>query len=136
MKKISILTLTILSIVQFNSYAIYFDFARYNIRKDAIADLNEIVKVMNENPTMVIELGSHTDCRGTEKFNQKLSNERAKASADYIKARISKPSRISSKGYGETKLVNICDCGYKDDTKCSETQHQNNRRTEFIVVKE
>ena len=91
---------------------------------------------MNENPTMMIELGSHTDCRGTEEFNQKLSNNRAKVTASYIKARISKPSRISGKGYGESKLVNACHCGYKDDTNCSEMQHQNNRRTEFIVVKE
>ncbi|KJS05023.1 MAG: hypothetical protein VR77_09700 [Flavobacteriales bacterium BRH_c54] len=123
-------------VLGFNPQTIYFDYDKYNIRPDAIADLNEIVKVMNENPTMTIELGSHTDCRGSENFNQKLSNNRAKASANYIKTRISKPSRITSKGYGESKLVNACPCEGEDVTKCSEKQHQNNRRTEFIVLKE
>jgi outer membrane protein OmpA-like peptidoglycan-associated protein len=65
-----------------------------------------------------------------------LSEKRAKSSADYIKKGITKPSRISSKGYGETKLVNKCACEGIVVSECSEDEHQENRRTEFIVVKE
>ena len=123
-------------VLGFNSETIYFDFDKYDIRPDAIADLNKIVKVMNENPTMTIELGSHADCRGAKDFNQRLSNNRANASADYIKTRITDPNRVSSKGYGETKLVNACPCEGEEVAECSEKQHQNNRRTEFAVLEE
>jgi outer membrane protein OmpA-like peptidoglycan-associated protein/tetratricopeptide (TPR) repeat protein len=122
-------------ILEFDPKTIYFDYGKYNIRQDAIANLNEIVKVMNEYPDMVIELGSHTDCRGTEEFNQRLSDNRAKASANYVKTRITKPERIYGKGYGETKLVNGCSCEGDVKSTCSEEDHQNNRRTEFIIIK-
>ena len=69
---------------------IYFDLGKYNIRKDATIELDKIVKIMNEYPTMEIELGSHTDCRGSIASNEKLSSNRANASADYIKTRINK----------------------------------------------
>ncbi|MBI5539452.1 MAG: OmpA family protein [Bacteroidia bacterium] len=121
-------------ILEFDPKTIYFDYGKYNIRQDAVADLNEIVRVMNEYPEMTIELGSHTDCRGTEKFNQTLSENRAKSSASYIKSRITKPERIYGKGYGETKLVNACSCEGTVVSECSEEEHQNNRRTEFIII--
>ncbi len=114
---------------------IYFDMSKYAIRKDAAVELDKIVKIMNEYPTMIIELGSHTDCRGSIEQNQALSDNRAKASADYIKAKISNPDRISGKGYGETKLVSDCPCEGKVKSKCSEDEHQKNRRTEFIIIK-
>jgi outer membrane protein OmpA-like peptidoglycan-associated protein len=114
---------------------IYFDLGKFNIRKDAAIELDKIVKVMNENPTMVIELGSHTDCRSSVQFNQTLSANRAKASADYIQKRISNPSRIYGKGYGESKLLNDCGCEGTVKSNCSEEQHQLNRRTEFIIIK-
>ena len=114
---------------------IYFDLGKFNIRKDAAIELDKIVKVMNEYPTMVIELGSHTDCRSSVKFNQTLSSNRAKASAAYIKQRISNPSRISGKGYGESRLLNDCGCEGTVKSDCSEEQHQLNRRTEFIIIK-
>jgi outer membrane protein OmpA-like peptidoglycan-associated protein len=109
---------------------IYFDYNRYVIRPDAAIELDKIVQVMNDNPTMKIELGSHTDARGSSSQNQKLSDRRAKASAQYIKERIVNPIRITGKGYGESKLVNEC----SDGVKCSELQHQENRRTEFIIL--
>ena len=84
---------------------------------------------------MVIELTSHTDCRASIEFNQKLSDNRAKASSDYIKSRITNPARISSKGYGETKLITDCACEGTVLSTCSEEDHQKNRRTEFIIVK-
>ncbi|WP_169736090.1 OmpA family protein [Crocinitomix catalasitica] len=110
---------------------IYFDLGRYKIRPDAATELDKIVKVMNENPKMEVELGSHTDARGSARSNESLSDKRAKASAQYVKERISNPDRIYGKGFGETKLVN--ECG--DGVKCSEEKHQENRRTEFIIVK-
>jgi outer membrane protein OmpA-like peptidoglycan-associated protein len=84
---------------------------------------------------MVIALGSHTDCRGTSIKNEKLSDERAKASAEYIKGRITNPDRISGKGYGESQLKNNCACEGTVKSGCSEAEHQENRRTEFIIVK-
>ena len=114
---------------------IYFDLGKYNIRKDAAIELDKIVKVMNEYPTMVIELGSHTDCRSSIKFNQTLSSNRAKSSANYIKQRITNPSRISGKGYGESRLLNDCGCEGAVKSDCTEEQHQLNRRTEFIIIK-
>jgi outer membrane protein OmpA-like peptidoglycan-associated protein len=90
---------------------------------------------MNEHPDMVIELGSHTDCRHNKKYNQVLSNNRAKASADYIKKRITNPDRIYGKGYGESKLISNCECEGKVISTCAEDEHQKNRRTEFIIIK-
>ena len=85
---------------------------------------------MNDNPSMKIELGSHTDSRGSASANQKLSDKRAKASAEYIKKKLADPSRINGKGYGESKIINEC----SDGVKCTELQHQENRRTEFIIL--
>lgn len=120
-------------IVEFK--AIYFDLDKFMIRSDAEVELNMIIKIMNEYPTMVIELGSHTDCRETKAYNQILSDKRAKASVDYIRKSITKPSRITGKGYGESKLINNCACEGKVVSTCTEEDHQKNRRTEFIVIK-
>lgn len=114
---------------------IYFDLGKANIRPDAAVELDKIVAIMNENPTMQIELGSHTDCRGSAESNRKLSDKRAKSSADYIKGKISNPSRINGRGYGEMNLVNQCECEGKKVIPCTEEQHQANRRTEFKIVK-
>lgn len=116
---------------------IYFDVNKYDIRPDAAIELQKIVDVMNAYPKMVIELGSHTDCRATEAYNLKLSDNRAKASAAWIKKKISSPDRIYGKGYGESQLVNHCACDRtdKDNRICSEEEHQANRRTEFRIVK-
>jgi outer membrane protein OmpA-like peptidoglycan-associated protein/tetratricopeptide (TPR) repeat protein len=110
---------------------IYFDVNKSIIRPDAALELDKIVTVMNENSNMVVELGSHTDSRGSARSNESLSDRRAKASADYIKARITNPERINGKGFGETILVNRC----ADGIKCSKEEHQENRRTEFIIVR-
>ena len=114
---------------------IYFDYNKYFIRDDAAIELDKIVKVMNENPGMYVELGSHTDCRGTEGYNEKLSDRRAKASAKYIKSKITKPERINGKGYGESQLINHCACEGRVKSKCSDEEHQANRRTEFRITK-
>ncbi len=114
---------------------IYFDLNSAKIRDDAKLELDKIVQVMNENPSMVIELGSHTDCRSSAKYNLSLSDKRAKASADYIKKHITTPSRISGKGYGESKLLNDCACEGKVQSTCTEEEHALNRRTEFKIIK-
>jgi len=114
---------------------IYFDYGKFDIRQDATVQLDKIVSIMNEYPAMVIELGSHTDCRGAKEANKTLSDNRAKASADYIKSRISNPTRISGVGYGEAKLKVNCPCEGKVVSDCPEEEHAKNRRTEFIVKK-
>lgn len=133
---------------------IYFDLNKYNIRLDAAAELDKIVAVMNEYPTMVIELGSHTDSRGSDESNRILSDNRAKASAKYIVDQGIDQSRISGKGYGESKpnviskefhdkypyapegqvlTEQFINQFYGNRTKFEEL-HQLNRRTEFIIV--
>ncbi len=90
---------------------------------------------MNENPTLVIELGSHTDCRATIAYNERLSDRRAKASAAYVKSKINNPARISGKGYGESQLITNCPCEGDVISTCTDEEHQLNRRTEFKIVK-
>ncbi len=120
-------------IVQINP--IFFDFDKFYIRPDAAVELDKIVEVMNKYDSLVVELGSHTDCRGTMAYNEWLSDKRAKASAKYIKERITNPERIYGKGYGEYKLLNGCECEGNVKVDCSEEAHQLNRRTEFRVIK-
>ena len=114
---------------------IYFDYGKFDIRQDAAVQLDKIVSIMNEYPSMIIELGSHTDCRGAKDANKKLSDNRAKASADYIRSRITTPTRISGVGFGEAKLKVNCPCEGKVVSTCPEEEHAKNRRTEFIVKK-
>ena len=114
---------------------IYFDLGKSKIRPDAAVELDKVVKVMKEYPAMIIELGAHTDCRGAAAANMKLSDARAKASAAYIVKQGIDKSRISGKGYGESKLLNSCGCEGKVKSTCSEFEHSQNRRTEFIIVK-
>ena len=119
------------SIIKLNP--IYFDYGKLDIRPDAANELDKIVAIMNEYPNLVIELGSHTDCRSSMAFNMRLSQNRAAASAAYIKGRIKNPNRIYGKGYGETSLKVDCPCEGSVLSSCTEDQHQLNRRTEFIV---
>ena len=115
-----------------NINTIYFDFDKFNIRKDAAKELDKVVQVMNEYPELLIEAGSHTDSRGKDKYNMKLSEKRAKATVDYIVSKGIDASRITYQGYGETQLVNEC----SNDKKCSDEAHQLNRRTEFKINNE
>lgn len=119
---------------RFNINPIYFDLDESFIRPDAAIELDKIVQIMNAYPDIVIELGSHTDCRASFSYNMALSDRRAKASAEYIRQRINNPKRIYGKGYGETQLVNDCECEGDYTAICTEEEHQMNRRTEFKVV--
>jgi len=113
---------------------INFDLGKWNIRPDAKLELDKIVEVMNKYPNMEVELGSHTDCRASKSFNMRLSDKRAKSSAKYIKSKITNPERIYGKGYGESKLLNGCECEGAVKSDCSEEEHEKNRRTEFKVI--
>lgn len=108
---------------------IYYDFDKYNIRADAQVELEKVIKVLMENPINV-ELGSHTDCRGSFAYNDRLSQNRANSAVTYIVSRGISSSRITAKGYGEHQLTNKC----ADGVFCSEADHQLNRRTEFKVI--
>ncbi len=119
----------------FNINPIYFDLDKYNIRPDAAIELDKIVEIMNQYPSMVIELGSHTDCRASFEYNMRLSERRARSSAAYIKERITNPDRIYGRGYGESRLVNECACEGNFVVPCTEEQHQMNRRTEFRIIR-
>jgi len=114
---------------------IFFDLGKATIRPDAAIELNKIVELLKQNPSMTIELGSHTDCRGSAKSNLSLSDKRAKSSAAYIVSKGISSTRIYGKGYGESKLLNDCKCEGKVVSSCSEEVHAQNRRTEFKIVK-
>jgi outer membrane protein OmpA-like peptidoglycan-associated protein len=106
-----------------------YDHASANIRNDAKTSLDSLVKILNKYPTMV-ELGSHTDSRGPEEYNQRLSQRRAESAVAYVVKNGIDPARITAKGYGESKLKNACG----DNSKCKESEHQANRRTEITVT--
>ena len=108
---------------------IYFDLGKWDIRADASKDLDKIVEALSLNPEIRLDLGSHTDSRGSDAYNLILSEKRAKSTAEYIISQGIEADRINYKGHGETKLLNNCDNGIK----CSKEEHQLNRRTEFIV---
>jgi outer membrane protein OmpA-like peptidoglycan-associated protein/tetratricopeptide (TPR) repeat protein len=114
---------------------IYFDVNKFNIRPDAAIELDKIIAIMNENPTLVVELGSHTDCRAPIAYNERLSDRRAKASAAYIKLKIKNLTRIYGKGYGESQLITDCPCEGDVKSTCSDEEHQLNRRTECKIIK-
>jgi peptidoglycan-associated lipoprotein len=88
---------------------------------------------MNDNPTLYIEYGAHTDCSGPDVYNQYLSDMRASSVADYIKSKITNPERIIGKGYGESQPISNCSC---DELKnaCTTSQNQANRRAVFKVI--
>lgn len=109
---------------------IYFDLDKSNIRKDARVELEKIVEVLNQFPSLKIEIGSHTDSRQSKSYNQALSQRRAKSTLDYLVQRGINKNRLTAKGYGETQLINQC----ADGVKCSEAEHQLNRRSTFVII--
>jgi outer membrane protein OmpA-like peptidoglycan-associated protein len=109
---------------------IYFDLDKSNIRKDAIEPLEKIVQALQEYPNIKIEIGSHTDSRQHRKYNKLLSQRRAEATMAYLIKRGIAPERLTAKGYGESQLVNHC----ADAVQCSEAEHQQNRRSTFVIV--
>jgi outer membrane protein OmpA-like peptidoglycan-associated protein len=109
---------------------IYFDLDKSFIRPDAALELEKVLDVMKEYPKLVVDIRSHTDCRATAKYNESLSDRRAKSTMAWLVKNGIEQKRITAKGYGESKLVNKC----ADGVTCTEEEHQANRRSEFIVV--
>lgn len=110
---------------------LYYDYNEAFIRSDAAMELDKVVNLMKEYPSMEIEMRSHTDARGPKTYNEELSDRRAKSAMKYLVNRGISRSRLSAKGYGESVLTNTC----KDGVKCREEQHQENRRTEIKVTR-
>ncbi len=108
---------------------IYFDYNLWYIRKESKVVLSRVVDLMNKYPDMVIEIGSHTDSRGNEKFNEDLSQKRANSTREFIIQSGIKANRVTAKGYGESVPIIKC----KTDDACSEEQHELNRRSEFVI---
>jgi hypothetical protein len=108
---------------------ILYDLDKWNIRPDAEPALNELVRIMLQYP-ISIELSSHTDSRASDAYNLLLSLRRAQSAREYIVNRGINPSRITALGFGEARLINRCANG----VKCSENEHQANRRTEFKII--
>lgn len=113
-----------------NLNPIYFDLDKANIRKDAALELAKVLAVLEEYPKMKIDIRSHTDSRASHKYNDQLSERRAKSTRKWLIDNGISPSRLTSKGYGERQLINKC----ADGVSCSEQEHQANRRSEFIII--
>jgi len=110
---------------------IYFDYDKYDITPLAIEELSKVVFIMRKFPNIRIKIESHTDSRGKDAYNLKLSDNRAKSTRDYIVSQDIDPSRIESAiGYGESRIINKC----KNGVKCTEAEHLVNRRSDFIII--
>lgn len=109
---------------------IYFDYNMWYIRRESKVVLGKVVALMKKYPNMNIEIGSHTDCRGNNKFNENLSQKRASSSRDFVIESGINAKRVSAKGYGESVPIIKC----VTDDACSEEEHELNRRSEFVIT--
>ena len=108
---------------------IYYDYDKWDIRADAQPTLNKLAETLAQNPQIKIQLSSHTDCRGNDDYNAILSQKRAESAVNYLITKGIEPARLSAKGYGESQPAVSCNCN-----KCTEAEHQANRRTTFKVL--
>jgi len=115
---------------EINLSNIYYDYDKWDIKTDALPALNNLVKILVDNPQINIQLSSHTDCRGEVVYNETLSQKRAQSVVDFLIDKGIKSDRLIAKGYGESQLIDGCLCD-----NCTEDQHQSNRRTTFKILK-
>jgi outer membrane protein OmpA-like peptidoglycan-associated protein len=108
---------------------IYYDFDKWDIRKDAEPSLNRLAQTLKLNPDLIIQLGSHTDCRGNDRYNQDLSQKRAQSAVNYLITKGIASERLIAKGFGESDPKADCAC-----SRCDEEEHQENRRTSFRIL--
>jgi len=113
---------------------IYFDLDKYEITYIAEIELQKVLAVLNQYPSMTIDIRSHTDCRATRAYNEVLSTNRANATRQYLIDKGVPADRLTAKGYGESQLVNSCACEPTNNSSCTEFEHQKNRRSEFIIT--
>lgn len=116
--------------VQIKVNPIYFDFNQWNIREDAALELENIKSIMLKYPNMIIEIGAHTDCRGTEEYNMNLSHKRAKSVREYLINQGIPNANVKSVGYGELQPLNKC----TNEGECTEEEYMINRRCEFVIL--
>ncbi len=109
---------------------IYFDFDKYNIRKDSEVEVEKVIAAMEKYPSLRIKVNSHTDSRGKDSYNLWLSQKRAESTVNYMISKGISSDRLEGEGFGETKLVNQC----KNGVRCSNADHELNRRSEFIIL--
>ena len=109
---------------------IYYDFDRSEIRDEALPELEKLLKMLQDNPNLIIELASHTDARGSHRYNKRLSQRRAESVVDWLMEKGISLDRLVPRGYGETMPVNDC----VNSVPCDERKHQLNRRTEFRIL--
>jgi outer membrane protein OmpA-like peptidoglycan-associated protein len=117
--------------VDFTLKGIFYDLDKWDLREESRKVLDSLTTILYNNPTLVIELASHTDSRAPQDYNLELSKKRAKSCVDYLITKGIAKERLISVGYGETKLVNDC----ADGVECSDEEHQQNRRTTFRVLR-
>ena len=110
---------------------IYFDYSESYIREDAAVELNKVIRVMRLCPEITLSASSHTDSRASKTYNLELSQQRSSSVVKYLLENGGfSPDRIKAVGYGEERLANRC----SDGVKCSEKEHQVNRRTHFEIL--
>jgi len=109
---------------------IYYDYDKATLRAESLPVLDKLVSFFEENKDLTIEIGSHTDSRGSDKYNESLSQKRAQSVVDYFIEKGVPSNQLSAKGYGESRILNRCTNG----VDCSEEEHQENRRTTFRVI--
>ncbi len=107
---------------------IYFDLDKHNIKPQAAFELDKVVQVLNKYPTMKLKIESHTDIRASDAYNLTLSNRRAQSTMQYLIAKGISKDRLTAEGKGESDLKVKC------GSNCTEEQHQQNRRSEFIII--
>lgn len=108
---------------------IYYDLDKANIREDAQPTLDTLALLLQKNPSLNIQLSSHTDCQGQTSYNEKLSQRRAEAAVQYLIQKEINAERLTAVGYGESRLADDCKC-----SDCTPEQHQSNRRTTFLIL--
>jgi outer membrane protein OmpA-like peptidoglycan-associated protein len=123
-KDLYLVPIEIGQVVRLNN--VFFDFDKYDLRPESFVELDRVVKLLRENPAIEIEMSAHTDARGSDEYNVKLSHNRAASVRTYIISQGIAETRIVSKGYGETKPV---------DTNETDEGRQMNRRVEFTITK-
>jgi len=111
--------------------SIYYNFNDATLRPDGRKDLDALVVLMKKYSELEIEIGSHTDSRGTDTYNKNLSQKRAENVISYLVSKGISQNRLKANGYGESKIRNKC----TDGVACTEQEHQYNRRTEFKIIK-
>lgn len=115
---------------QFTLDDLYYDVNKWNIRPDAALVLDKLAKILEDNPEIRIEIGSHTDSRAAAEYNLQLSQKRSESVLNYLVGKGIKPNRLVAKGYGESQLINRC----ADGVDCTEEEHQENRRTVIEIL--